>query len=383
MRTEATVESSEASLREAFQQLQAGSNAIPWWERRNLAQSMSESFVVGTASETAFLLVNHLAKDPKWEVRVTIAELLPVLPEADSKRLTELLLADSNAYVRRAAERAIERRKRDLRVAGKARKSADQVSAQLQAIEDEFGKTAATKSLRMAERYTEMLVASFVHDLRSIMTHLQVNCYSLIEEVIADAGSQAKRYGVRVRNDLQLLESSVEDMVTFTRPVPTERLPERLAVLVAEALELTRDSVRKAKFDPELVSVQQDVPESIVVPLARHQIVIALANVLKNAYEAFQCKGTMRPGAIRIAASTCHKWVTLTIEDTGQGICDEELRTPLLLTPGRRNKSKRHSTGYGLPIAARNVAAHGGLLRLESREDEGTTVTILLPRESQ
>jgi hypothetical protein len=38
---------------------------------------------------------------------------------------------------------------------------------------------------------------------------------------------------------------------------------------------------------------------------------------------------------------------------------------------------------YGLPIAARNVAAHGGLLRLESREDEGTTVTILLPRESQ
>jgi signal transduction histidine kinase len=125
------------------------------------------------------------------------------------------------------------------------------------------------------------------------------------------------------------------------------------------------------------------VPESIVVPLARHQIVIALANVLKNAYEAFQCKGTMRPGAIRIAASTCHKWITLTIEDTGQGICDEELRTPLLLTPGRRNKSKRHSTGYGLPIAARNVAAHGGLLRLESREDEGTTVTILLPRESQ
>ena len=74
-------------------------------------------------------------------------------------------------------------------------------------------------------------------------------------------------------------------MVTFTRPVPTGRLPDRLAVLVAEALELTRDSVRKAKLDPELVSVQQDVPESIVVPLARHQIVIALANVLSREVE--------------------------------------------------------------------------------------------------
>ena len=57
MRTEAIVESFEASLREAFQQLQGGANAIPWWERKSLAQGMTESFVVGTASETAFLLV--------------------------------------------------------------------------------------------------------------------------------------------------------------------------------------------------------------------------------------------------------------------------------------------------------------------------------------
>jgi uncharacterized protein YaaN involved in tellurite resistance len=39
-----------------------------------------------------------------------------------------------------------------LPVAGKARRLADQVSSQLQAIEDEFGKTAATKSLRISER---------------------------------------------------------------------------------------------------------------------------------------------------------------------------------------------------------------------------------------
>jgi hypothetical protein len=39
-----------------------------------------------------------------------------------------------------------------LRVAGKARRLADQVSSQLQAIENEFGKIAATKSLRIAGR---------------------------------------------------------------------------------------------------------------------------------------------------------------------------------------------------------------------------------------
>ena len=33
--------------------------------------------------------------------------------------------------------------------------------------------------------------------------------------------------------------------------------------------------------------MQVDVPESIVVEIARHQIVMALTNVLKNAFEAF------------------------------------------------------------------------------------------------
>ena len=109
MRTEAIVESFEASLREAFQQLQGGADAIPWWERKSLAQGMTESFVVGTASETAFLLVALLAKDPKWEVRAAIADLLPVLPEAESKRLTDQLMADSNTYVRRSVDRSNER----------------------------------------------------------------------------------------------------------------------------------------------------------------------------------------------------------------------------------------------------------------------------------
>jgi DNA repair ATPase RecN len=37
------------------------------------------------------------------------------------------------------------------------------------------------------------------------------------------------------------------------------------------------------------------------------------------------------------------------------------------------------STGFGLPIAARNVATHGGTLAIQSREGIGTTVTLTIP----
>jgi len=66
MRTEAIVESFEASLREAFQQLQGGANAIPWWERKSLAQGMTESFVVGTASESPTHAMHRDRCERRW-----------------------------------------------------------------------------------------------------------------------------------------------------------------------------------------------------------------------------------------------------------------------------------------------------------------------------
>ena len=130
-------------------------------------------------------------------------------------------------------------------------------------------------------------------------------------------------------------------------------------MVVADALELARDNVRKSKLDPDTVTVQVDVPESIVVEIARHQIVMALANVLKNAFEAFVASGRLREGRIAITAALAGDHVTIVVGDDGQGMSSEEARGPLLFTPGRRNKTKKQSTGYGLPIAARNLAAHG------------------------
>jgi signal transduction histidine kinase len=180
------------------------------------------------------------------------------------------------------------------------------------------------------------------------------------------------------------LETAIADMETFTQPMSPERRPERLAEIVAAAHDLARDNVRKAEFDPEVVAVFIDVPESLVVEVARHQIVMALANVLKNAYEAFVAGGgKLDAGHIRVEAVLSGDQVKIVVQDDGMGVSDEEAGGPLLLTPGRRNKTKRHSTGYGLPIAARNLAAHGGTMSLESRENAGTAVTMTLPLSSR
>jgi len=375
-----SVEANDTTFRDALSRLQGGANAIPWSERRDLGRALGDALTAGTATDAALALAHQLAGDPKWEVRDAIADLLPVVPSDDFSRLAMQLAEDSNCYVQRTVERAIEHRRKNDRAVSRTRRSADQVNEYYHSIEAEHGKAASTKALRMCERYSELLIGSMVHDLRSILTHLKANCFSLIEEVSADEVSKTRRIGAKVRGDLAFLESAIADMETFTQPVPSERRPERLTDVVTTALELARANVQKSRVDSTPVEIAVDVPESIVVEMARYQIVMALANVLKNALEAFATgAGQLRAGQVRVEAMLVGDHVRIVVHDDGMGMSEEEARGPLLFTPGRRNKSKRQSTGYGLPIAARNVAAHGGNLILESRENEGTAVTMTLP----
>ena len=378
------VEASDSTFREALSQLQGGPSTVPWPDRRDLGRAVAEALATGTATDAALALAHVLATDPKWEVRLAVADTLSSLPDDDFGQLTDRLAKDSNTYVRRSAERALERRREQHRANGRTRRSADQVNQHLKSIESEYGTAAAAKALRMCERYSELLIGSMVHDMRSVLTHLKSNCFALIDECSdGKANGRPRRAVTRVRSDLEFLEASITDMEAFTQPAPPERRPERLAEVVAAALELARENVRKAKLEPDAVTVKLDVPESIVAEMSRHQITMALANILKNAYEAFSGGGKLRSGNICVEAAVISELVRITIRDDGMGMTEEEATGPLFFTPGRRNKTKRHSTGYGLPIAARNVAAHGGSMSLESRENEGTAVTVTLPLSSR
>ncbi len=122
------------------------------------------------------------------------------------------------------------------------------------------------------------------------------------------------------------------------------------------------------------------MPESLTAEITRHRIVVSLANVIENAYEAFKVSDRkLRAGEIMVRGRQVDDQAEIRVADSGMGMMAEEFVGSSMFVPGRRNKSKRNSTGYGLANAARAIAAHGGSLALDSQEDEGTTVTMTLP----
>src|SRR5262249_57568264 len=70
-------------------------------------------------------------------------------------------------------------------------------------------------------------------------------------------------------------------------------------------------------------------------------------------------------------------WYSIKLRDTGRGMSDEELAR--VFTPF--STAFDGGTGLGMAIVRRIVEDHGGAIDVESTPGEGTTVTILLPRE--
>jgi two-component system NtrC family sensor kinase len=108
------------------------------------------------------------------------------------------------------------------------------------------------------------------------------------------------------------------------------------------------------------------------------QILGALFNILENALEAMEGQGTLT-----IQTMTLDKMnnkniipcVVIMIEDTGKGIPAQKMGNlfkPFITT-------KRSGTGLGLTITKKIIESHNGSIKIQSRENVGTVVTIELP----
>ena len=105
-----------------------------------------------------------------------------------------------------------------------------------------------------------------------------------------------------------------------------------------------------------------------------HQFKQAFFNLISNAYEAMNGKGTL---SIRIhpISKNGSSFVRVEVEDTGNGIDPENLHH--IFNPFYTTKETR--LGLGLPIIHKIVLSHQGQIEVDNRPGKGVTFIITLP----
>jgi signal transduction histidine kinase len=82
---------------------------------------------------------------------------------------------------------------------------------------------------------------------------------------------------------------------------------------------------------------------------------------------------------LRVSLGQADEAIALAVQDTGVGIPPENLRR--IFDPFFTTKPAGEGTGLGLSVGYGIIARHHGRIDVESTVGQGTTFTILLPKQ--
>ncbi|WP_449243380.1 two-component system sensor histidine kinase NtrB [Desulfovibrio sp.] len=227
-------------------------------------------------------------------------------------------------------------------------------------------RTEMEQRLQQSEKLASIgqLSTYIAHEIRNPLFAISGFANSLLRQGNQDQASREK-LGI-ILEESKRLDTILKSIINFSRPTEGRETVVDLNQVVAQTIEIMRgdceragamitfqpaEGLARAKADPELIKQ-------------------CLINLLKNAVEAMPDGGDV---AIRTGMTRDH--VTLEVRDSGQGIAPElrdKVFSPFFSTKGK-------GSGLGLAMIRKIMDDIGGNVDLQSKEGEGTAVTLLLP----
>ncbi|QOY89718.1 hybrid sensor histidine kinase/response regulator [Paludibaculum fermentans] len=221
------------------------------------------------------------------------------------------------------------------------------------------------------------LVASIVHDFNNLLTIINGHNHILLDQLPRiDPLSENSR---EIQNAVQRSSGLVKELLSFSR---RQCAPAQKTTPLNGAI-YDMDGMIRRLLPPNLELTFRLSPRAGFVAAERGRIDQVLVNLVLNARDALRGRG----GKIHI--STRRAWLNpgesharsgpyavLSVTDNGCGmdaIAQARLFEPFFTT-------KQGGTGLGLATVQRIVHQAGGLIRVKSSLNRGTTFTICLPR---
>jgi signal transduction histidine kinase len=206
--------------------------------------------------------------------------------------------------------------------------------------------------------------ADAAHELQTPLTALQTNLELAPQDAFVDeAQTQARRIGTLAQSLLDLSRLETVNPMSARESVD-------LVSLVQGQGEIYSSRAQQAGLGFDL-----DLPHSPVKLLAHgEQLRQAVSNLLDNAI-----KFTAEGGRVKLRLRQEQGHVRLSVEDTGIGVPEEDV--PFVASRFRRGRNASNYTGSGLGLAIVKAVVdnHGGRMSIQSREGQGTVISLDFP----
>lgn len=208
-----------------------------------------------------------------------------------------------------------------------------------------------------------LLSAGIAHEVGNPLTSIS-SIVQILQQREADPYTLNKLS--LVSGQLKRIQTTLRELVEFSRPASSVRTRVSLAEILEEAVNIAK-YYKRTRGRVAMPPLPADLPP---VHGVRDQLVQVFLNLILNAIDAIDRDGKVELSVRRNAGS-----VEVVVSDTGPGISAEQagqLFKPYFTT-------KKHGTGLGLFVTRRLVTDHGGDISFESAPGLGTRFLVRLP----
>lgn len=265
----------------------------------------------------------------------------------------------------------------------------------------------AIAPVRDSYQQLKQFTADASHELRNPIAVIQTNAQVALFDPDPDVDTQQKQFQVierltrrlgRLVDDLLFLARQESGLIAFTpssiglEGLLEDVLEEQQVMASEKHIDLVykpalielgnRSSQDPALSNPPVQPAPLDQKNALIVGGDTSQLTRLFTNLIGNAVQYTPANGrvTVHTKPIKHQGQA---WVQVTVQDTGIGMDTEALShvfDRFYRADPARLRSGDQGTGLGLAIAKVIVETHRGHIHLDSQPNQGTTVTVLLPR---
>ncbi|NOX97380.1 MAG: GAF domain-containing protein [Nitrospirae bacterium] len=234
------------------------------------------------------------------------------------------------------------------------------------------------------------LSAGIAHEIRNPLTSIKILIHSLINKLQEDEGNKKKDILV-IESEIERMNQTIKRFLDFARPAEPTFSSLGINQVLEQTLPLVSHELREGnirlyrKFSSELPEVLAD----------RDQLRQVFLNLILNAVQAMPEGGSLTI-ATKVTSDRLKRaekelvsgiqeatpegdFIGISFTDTGCGIPPEKVSD--IFDPFFT--AREEGIGLGLSITHRIIDNHQGSIKVNSREGEGTTFTVIIPVKRQ
>ncbi len=240
--------------------------------------------------------------------------------------------------------------------------------------------------LRQSQKMEAMgtLAAGIAHDFNNILS--AVIGYTELSQLHVSKTSDVGRYLQKMDMVCWQAKELIRQILAFSRQIDPDRTPLMVASVISDAVKMVSPSL------PADVRIRYSAaPASDMIDVDPVQIQQVMLNLFTNACHVMKDGGgkidvlalpvdVTKTDAAAQAGLKPGPYVKICVRDTGPGMSRDVMER--IFDPYYTTKLSHEGTGLGLAIVRNIVAAHDGIVMVESAPGEGTAFYVYLPRSS-